>query len=215
MEDLELRRKAVAELGRELRSLVETVARTETPTEVLQELAGEVQRLEARFTGRRRERSEIPDVDVFPFGLRMYSPATGHGSAVAPPMDIEEREDGLVGRCVLGVAHEGPPGYAHGGMSAMLLDELMGWACAAKGLPAMTIALDMRYQRPVPIEAPLLLRARVTGVEGRKITVSGSVVPEDEPETILVAGEGRFVAPDLDRARSLFPGAKGYQRFER
>ncbi|MQM27008.1 PaaI family thioesterase [Glycomyces albidus] len=210
-EDLELRREAVAGLGRELRALMETVARTETPTEVLQELAGEVKRLEARFTGHRRERSEIPSVDVFPFGLRMYSPATGHGSAFAPPLEIEEREDGYIGRCVLGVAHEGPPGYAHGGMSALLLDELMGWACAAKGLPAMTIALDVRYQRPVPVELPLLLRAEVTGIEGRKITVDGTVAPESDPDAVLVAAQGRFVAPDLERARSLFPGAKNYQ----
>ncbi|MFB9662780.1 PaaI family thioesterase [Glycomyces mayteni] len=213
-EDLELRRKAVAELGREMRALVETVSRTETPTEVLEELAGEVKRLEARFTGRRRERAEIPEVDVFPFGLRMYSPAAGHGSPIAPPMDIEETDkDGMVGRCVLGVVHEGPPGYAHGGLSAMLLDELMGWACAAKGLPAMTIGLDVRYRRPVPVETPLLLKARVTGVEGRKITVAGSVCPELDPETILVAAEGRFVAPDLDRARSLFPKAGTYSTF--
>lgn len=210
-EDLELRREAVAGLGRELRALLETVARTETPTEVLQELAGEVKRLEARFTGHRRERSEIPSVDVFPFGLRMYSPATGHGSAFAPPLEIEEGEDEHVGRCTLGVAHEGPPGYAHGGMSALLLDELMGWACAAKGLPAMTITLEVRYQRPVPVELPLLLRAKVTGIEGRKLSVEGTVSPEADPDTVLVAAEGRFVSPDLDRARSLFPGAKNYQ----
>ncbi|MFD8723364.1 hotdog domain-containing protein [Streptomyces sp. NPDC059629] len=50
-------------------------------------------------------------------------------------------------------------------MSAMLLDELVGRACAAAGLPGLTVSLQMRYHRPVPLETPLRILARVTGAQ--------------------------------------------------
>ncbi|MBP2068699.1 hypothetical protein J2Z30_009781 [Streptomyces iranensis] len=36
----------------------------------------------------------------------------------------------------------------------MLLDELLGWACAAAGKPGMTISLRMCYRVPVPLDTP-------------------------------------------------------------
>ena len=57
------------------------------------------------------------------------------------------------------LTHEGPPGYGHGGMSAMLLDELMGWACTVTGMPSMTLDLQLHYHRPVPLQVPLHLSA--------------------------------------------------------
>lgn len=84
----------------------------------------------------------------------MYSPVTGAGSPLAPPMRVTAGDGGLVGQCLLGIAHEGPPGYRHGGISAMLLDELTGWACGAAGRPGMTVSLQMRYHHPVPLDTP-------------------------------------------------------------
>jgi hypothetical protein len=105
----------------------------------------------------------------------MYSPVTGTGSPLAPPIYVTPDSDGVVGRCTLGIAHEGPPGYGRGDMSAMPLDELMGWACAATGMPAMTVSLQVRYYHPVPLETPLRVYARVTGTEDRRIFVDGSI----------------------------------------
>ncbi|MEU6553357.1 PaaI family thioesterase [Streptomyces sp. NPDC046915] len=207
-EDLDGRRAAIAALGHELRALVDATVRTATPTEVLHRLTGEVRRLTGQLTGRRRARAEIPAVDEFPGGVRMFSPVTGPGSPLAPPMRVTPDSGGVVGHCTLGIAHEGPPGYAHGGMSAMLLDELMGWACYAAGSPAMTVSLRVQYHRPVPVETPLRVFAHVTGTEDRKMFVSGSISSEDDPSVALVTADGVFVAPDPDRARALFPGTQ-------
>ena len=138
----------------------------------------------------------------------MYSPVTGAGSPLAPPLEVTRLDGGVAGTCVLGIAHEGPPGYGHGGISAMLLDESMGWACATAGMPGMTVSLQMRYHRPVPLEAPLRVLAHVTGSEGRKVYVAGSITTEEDPATALVAAEGVFVSPDPEHARALFPGLR-------
>ncbi|MCT9112720.1 PaaI family thioesterase [Streptomyces mirabilis] len=204
-EELDHQRAAIAALGHELRALVDATVRTATPPEVLHRMTDEVRRLAGQLTGRRRARAEIPAVDEFPGGVRMYSPVTGPGSPLAPPMRVTPDGDGVVGHCTLGIAHEGPPGYVHGGMSAMLLDELMGWACYAAGTPAMTVSLRMRYRRPVPLETPLRVHAHVTGTEDRKIFVAGSISAAADPSVTLVTADGVFVTPDPDRARALFP----------
>ncbi|MFD8218364.1 PaaI family thioesterase [Streptomyces sp. NPDC059697] len=211
-EELHQRRTAIAALGHELRALVDATVRTTAAPSTLHRVADGVHRLTAQLTGRRRAHAEVPEVDEFPGGVRMYSPVTGTGSPLAPPLRVTRLDRGATGTCVLGIAHEGPPGYGHGGISAMLLDELMGWACATAGMPGMTVSLQMRYHRPVPLESPLRVLAHVTGTEGRKVYVTGSIVTEEDLSTVLVAADGVFVSPDPEHARALFPSLRSTPR---
>ncbi|WP_416969487.1 PaaI family thioesterase [Streptomyces sp. 4F14] len=198
-------RAAIATLGRELRALVDAAVRSTAPPETLYDIAEAVRDLAARFTGPVRTRAQIPVVDEFPGAVRMFSPVIGEGSPLAPPVRIARDGDGVVGLCTLGLTHEGPPGYGHGGFTAMLLDELMGHACVAAGRPGMTISLTTRYHRPVPLETPLRIHARVTAAEGRKVFVTGVVSTAEDPVTPLAGAEAVFVAPDPERAQALFP----------
>jgi len=203
--ELAAHRTAVTELGTELRALVESCVRTTASSKRLHHLAQQVRALREDLREPVRERSRIPAVDRFPQGPRMYSPASGEGSPLAPPMRVVPTQDGLQGTCTLGIAHEGPPGFAHGGMSAMLLDDLMGWTCTAAGVPSMTISLNTRYLRPVPLQTPLRLLARIAASKDRKITVEGSISTEAAPDTTLVSAEALFLEPDPEQARALFP----------
>ncbi|MGW0460241.1 PaaI family thioesterase [Streptomyces tendae] len=211
-EELHRQRAAIAALGHELRALVDAAVRTAATPSTLHRVASGAQRLTAQLTGRRRARAEVPEVDEFPGGVRMYSPVTGAGSPLAPPLHVTRIDRGAMGTCILGIAHEGPPGYGHGGISAMLLDELMGWACATAGMPGMTVSLQMRYHRPVPLESPLRVLAHVTDTDGRKVHVTGSIAAEEDLSTTLVTGEGVFVSPDPDHVRALFPGLRSAPR---
>jgi hypothetical protein len=82
----------------------------------------------------------------------------------------------------------------------------MGRACAAAGMPGLTVSLQMRYHRPVPLETPLRILACVTGTDDRKIFVSGSIAAQTDPDANLVTSDGVFIAPEPHRARTLFPG---------
>ncbi|MFE9450163.1 PaaI family thioesterase [Streptomyces sp. NPDC006739] len=179
--ELDHRKAAITRLGSELRTLVEATVRTAATPDTLHRVADAVREVTALLTGRRRARTEIPEVDEFPTGVRIYSPVTGAGSPLAPPVSVTSTADGLMGRCVLGIAHEGPPGYGHGGMSAMLLDELMGRACAIHGSPGLTVSLQLRYHGPVPLETPLRIVVRVSGTDDRKTHVTGSITTEADP----------------------------------
>jgi len=61
----------------------------------------------------------------------------------------------------------GPPGHAHGGIIATLLDEAMSKANRQFGIVAMTRQMEVDYLKPVPLMMPLQLTARHVSANGR------------------------------------------------
>jgi hypothetical protein len=201
---LRQRRRAIADLGDALRGLVEHATATEVPTDDLQRAAERIRQVTALLGGRLRDRSTLAGADDLIGGVRMYNPVTGSGSALAPPLRIEESGRVAVGTCTLGLAFEGPPMYAHGGVSAMLLDQMLGYAVSAAGHAGMTVRLDTSYRTPVPLLTPLRLTAEVTGVDGRRVIATGTIATAAEPDTVLVAATGTFVTLRAEQALQLF-----------
>ena len=92
----------------------------------------------------------------------------------------------------LGPLYEGPPGLVHGGVSALILDQLLGEAAAVGGGPGMTGRLTVHYRRPTPL-GELTAEAWLESTAGRKSTVRG-VVRDVEGRTTVEA-EGLFILP--------------------
>jgi len=93
-------------------------------------------------------------------------------------------------------AQQGPPGYAHGGASAAILDEAMGLVIWATGLKVAAVNLDVNYHRPLPLHQALRVEACITQKGKRKIYSAGEIKLPDG--TIAVSGRGIFVvAPHL------------------
>lgn len=198
------RREAIAELGEALRTLIEQATATEAPPAELRRCAALLQDATAPLAPHARGRSAMPSADDLLAGVRMYNPVTGAGSALAPPLRIQLVDGGAVGTCTLGPAYEGPPTYAHGGVSALLLDQMLGYAAGAAGRPGLTVALDIRYQAPVPLHTPLRLEARVTETGGRSVTAIGSITTAADPNTLLVQATATFVALRAAQLAELF-----------
>ena len=198
------RRAAVAELGAELRTLADLVTRTEVGADVLRDSARRLREVAPALRERIRGMAEPASVDDLMGGVRMFNPVIGAGNPIAPPLRIEVGEDGVQGWCTLGHAYEGPPMYGHGGVSAMLVDQLLGHAAAASGHPGVTTDLSVRYRRPVPLDVPLRIWGRVTETEGRRVSAVGGITTVAEPDVPLVEAEARFARLRLDQARRLF-----------
>jgi uncharacterized protein (TIGR00369 family) len=62
----------------------------------------------------------------------------------------------------------GPPGHAHGGIIATILDEAMGKVNKFRNVLALTGSMEIRYLRPVPLGQPLTVTAREQSVDGRR-----------------------------------------------
>ena len=111
-------------------------------------------------------------------------------------------DDGvLTSEFTLNEAHQGPPGNAHGGASAAILDEAMGLVVWAAGFRVAAVNIEINYHKPLPLHQPLSFEARVTQKAGRKIFSSAEIKLPDG--TIAVSGRGIYVvAPKLfDQAR--------------
>jgi uncharacterized protein (TIGR00369 family) len=106
-------------------------------------------------------------------------------------------DDGLLtSEFTLNEAHQGPPGFTHGGASAAILDETMGLVVWAAGYKVAAANLEINYHKPLPLKQPLTLEARITQIGERKIFSKGEIKLEDS--TVAVSGRGIYVvAPGL------------------
>lgn len=122
---------------------------------------------------------------------RAHDPAAGAQNPIAPPLRLARGDSGEVqGGVTLGWGYQGPAGYAHGGMSALLLDHVLGLSNAWAGTPGMTAHLELDFHRPVPLERPLTVTARQISVQGRKMRATGEI---SSAEGVHVTAEGLFL----------------------
>jgi acyl-coenzyme A thioesterase PaaI-like protein len=116
----------------------------------------------------------------------------GHRNPMAPPLQIDRYPDGkALSSFHLGPLYEGPPGLVHGGVCAMVLDQMLGEAAAAGGSPGMTGTLTVRYRRPTPL-GDLSAEAWIDHVEGYKTTVQGHLA---DAEGVTVEAEAVMILP--------------------
>jgi acyl-coenzyme A thioesterase PaaI-like protein len=129
------------------------------------------------------------------------SPLVGELNAVAPPFRYEFRDGRLRAEGEFTAAHEGPPGYVHGGWIALAFDEALGIANVAGSNPGMTARLTVRYRRPTPLRTPIVLEAWTERIEGRRIHTVGTISARDE---LTAQAEGVFVNIGAERALEYF-----------
>lgn len=96
----------------------------------------------------------------------------------------------LVGQLTLTRDHQGAAGLGHGGLLAAVVDEAMGALHWMLRVPAVTARLEVDYLRPVPIGSVISLRARITGVAGRKVYTAALCGLADGP---VLRASGLFV----------------------
>ncbi|GAA4229054.1 PaaI family thioesterase [Actinomadura meridiana] len=185
---------ALACLAARVRELAEAALLTGIGAAEAATVADEVRSLTARLETERRDDPPFAAPSADRVDRQLGSPVSGHLNPLAPPVDLEVTADGIVrGEFTLGPLYEGPPSYAHGGVSAMVLDQALGMAALATGTPGMTANLELRYRRPTPLAVPLLVEAKASHVEGRKVFASGTIAAPDG--RVTVEATAMFVMP--------------------
>ena len=121
----------------------------------------------------------------------------GHDNPRSIGITMFVDDDGvLTSEFTLNEAHQGPPGHSHGGASAAVLDEAMGLVVWAAGHKVAAVNLEINYHKPLPLNQPLTLEARITQMDERKIFSTGEIKLTDS--TVAVSGRGIYVvAPQL------------------
>ncbi len=105
----------------------------------------------------------------------------GMGSLLLPPWTLTRYEpDGCEMQGHFTRFHVGGNHAVHGGVLPLLFDHMFGMVSHASSRPiSRTAFLHVDYRKITPIDAPLVVRGRVTSTEGRKAFVSAELVDAD------------------------------------
>ena len=201
------RREIVADLGAAVRELTQAVVDTEVDDAVLADAAARAREATALLTAVRRPAHQLSPVEDLRPGRRVFSPISGPGNPVSPPVRTVHGDPEALrieAECTLHRVHEGPPTYGHGGMSAMILDQLLGQAIMLAGRVGLTRTLAVRYRRPVPLGVPLTMTAQVTERHDTRMVVTGTIATQAAPDDVLVEADGTFLVPRPDQVSRLF-----------
>lgn len=124
-------------------------------------------------------------------GTRRSNPVGGPENPIAPPVHFTGCDDGSVrSEVTLGPAYQGPPGCVHGGISALIIDHMMGFANHWGGRFGMTAHYEIDYRSPTPLLVPLSFRAWVDEVDGRKTWTNATIHAGDR---LCVEARGLFL----------------------
>jgi acyl-coenzyme A thioesterase PaaI-like protein len=113
----------------------------------------------------------------------------------------------LFARAWFGRGAEGPPGFAHGGSVAAVLDEAMGAAAWAAGHPSIAARIVVDFKTMVPLGIDASVEMTVEKVEGRKVTTRARLLDADG--RVLAQSEGLFVRLTDDQIRDALRLAEG------
>ncbi|OBK15405.1 PaaI family thioesterase [Mycobacterium asiaticum] len=184
-----------APLADAVRELIDVTIRTEAEDDVVVEAQAAIKAVTESL--RRRTRPDGVSYRVGDRPLPLGNAAVGVCNPIAPPI-VVHHEGG--GRCwaefVLGLAYEGPPSLVHGGVSALILDHMLGEA-ASEGLskPRFTGTITVKYLRGTPL-GRLRSEAWVDRREGVKVFARGFIA---DAAGITVEADGVFIEPSWAR----------------
>ena len=115
-------------------------------------------------TRRVDELTELLSAEMIPANFGVVVTTSGHvrgyGNSVvgmrnpiAPPLKIvqDHEKGGASSEFFLNALYEGPPGKVHGGVLALVLDQIFGEAAAAGGTPGRETSLTRWSRRSSPI----------------------------------------------------------------
>jgi uncharacterized protein (TIGR00369 family) len=121
-----------------------------------------------------------------PFGLKTRFYETEQNELVAVFKPVSE--------------HQSYPDVTHGGISAAILDEVIGRAIMMttdSDTFGVTVELMVRYKKPVPLDSELKVVGRITRDRGRLFEGTGELyLPNGE---IAVEAEGKYMKRRLEQ----------------
>jgi acyl-coenzyme A thioesterase PaaI-like protein len=180
-----------APLADAVRELADATVRTEVDDDIVAEARMAIETATRLLRQRSRPVGISYRVDGLP--LSLGNAVVGVCNPIAPPI-VVRHEGG--GRCssefVLGSAYEGPPSLVHGGVSALILDQMLGEAASeALSRARFTGTITVKYLRGTPL-GTLRCDAWIERQEGAKAFARGTI---SDGKGVTVEAEGVFIEP--------------------
>ena len=204
-DDVSPRRMEMRRLAEAGRVVIERLAATDAPHDVIEHAARLLEEAADVLAGPKKVRRYEGFAEAGPAGGDEHahldhSPIMGLANPIAPRMTIEWGGDKIIMRGTFGSAYEGPPGSVHGGWVAATFDEVLGMAQSLGGQPGMTGTLTIKYRNPTPLHRELRFEGTLDRVDGRKIFTSGRCYDGD---VLTAEAEGLFIRVDFSKIAAM------------
>jgi acyl-coenzyme A thioesterase PaaI-like protein len=140
--------------------------------------------------------SASPPADILPVEYFPYSPVIGPRNPISPLVLFEKKGAEMVASHVFDAPYNGPPGSVHGGVIALVFDELLGCLGALSNVGGFTGTLTIAYRSLTPIGKPIRMRSWIDRTEGVKTFIKGTMHSDTpKPDTLCAEAEGIFIRP--------------------
>ena len=152
-------------------------------------------------------------LDRYTFGPDQTCFGCGPHNPVGLKLRFERDGDCVRTRFTLGKGYDGPPGILHGGLQAMILDELAGWTLVGlRGKIGLTSSLNLRYFRSMRLEDELVAEGRILDEQPNLITVKTVL---SQGGQVGCTGRVHYMMPDCAKMREVLQGPlpEGWDRF--
>lgn len=137
------------------------------------------------------EWTELPD-RVFKWHGKTFVSGDPDGDRLRVKYFLRERDMRLMGKIWFGPNSMGPPGHAHGGSMAAVLDEAMGFASWIGGHAVLAAKITIEFRNMLPIGTDATAETWVESTEGRKVFVKSKLF-DAKSGTVFAEGEGLFI----------------------
>lgn len=191
--------QARRELADALRRLNVAVMTAEVGTKSLRDFARQLndeaariedsERLYSRASHRDKHAERYQERADFFYEL---SPITGMSNAAGMPIHVWTENGRVHAEATPDWTYEGQLGHLHGGVIALLFDEVLGAALHLVGGGGFTAYLKTDYLAPTPLNKTLRLKAEIARVEGRKRYITGELWVDDLKTAVC---EGLYIIP--------------------
>lgn len=111
--------------------------------------------------------------------------------------------NGGEGTSLNGIVHftaraESHQGYCHGGSMTAVMDDVVGWAAflvtgSCQPWTGFTVQINTALRKPIPTDSWLLVRGTISKIEGRKVSVTASIIDPATDDTIHAEGDGLVI----------------------
>ena len=158
--------------------------------------------------------ASIADAGTLPLGqdseIRYTrNPLTGTMNPMAPPAHYVYGDNMITASLRFNEAYQGPPACVHGGMVAAIFDDALGRTRHFTGRNCVTGSLTITYKNPTPINADLVLVAKIKEILERKFIVEGELTHDGK---VLATAEAIFVFRDVEKFNALVSDARDASR---
>ncbi|XP_013852587.1 acyl-coenzyme A thioesterase THEM5 isoform X1 [Sus scrofa] len=96
---------------------------------------------------------------------------------------------------------EGPPGFAHGGSLAAMIDETFSKTAYLAGEGLLTLNLNISFKNLIPVDSLAVLNVDVEKIENQKIYMSCIIQSRDQ-QTLYAKASGIFLQMSLEKDSS-------------